>query len=106
VARNNALSFRDAVGEVRDSDIESRHARMQPLERARIVTCGDLFRRRVVVPPERDGEPVPLIGTRLDSGIETRRGALVLSEALRNLDFGVEGLLPRVRNSGKDVAWQ
>jgi len=31
---------------------------------------------------------------------------LALSEALRNLDLGVEGLLPRVRHSGKDVAWQ
>ena len=106
MARNNALSFRDAVGEMRDRDIESRHTRVQPLERLRIVTCGDLVRRLLVVPPERDGEPVPLIGTRLDSGFEARHGALALSEALRNLDLGVEGLLPRVRHSGKDVAWQ
>jgi hypothetical protein len=82
------LSFRDSVREVRHSDIDLRHTGMQPLERL------------------RDHEAVPLVDTRLHSGLKARHRGLDLTKPLSDLEFGLERLDPPECHSGKDVARQ
>ncbi len=104
MARNKPLGFRDAVAEVRRNDIESRHTRMKPLERLRIRGWRSLDARLLVVLPEREREPVSLIDARLNTGVQRRNRALVLSKPPRNLNLKVERFLPPEPHSGKDIA--
>src|SRR5262249_8210479 len=91
-ARNGLLSSRESVREVRTSQIAPRHTGMQPLERLRVIGWCDLLTYLLVVRPERDHEPAPLIDARLHSGHESRNGGLVLGKHSSNLELGPESL--------------
>ena len=70
-AFDQALRLCDAIREVRRLKLYIPQARVQPLQRPGVLGRGGLSRwYRLVVAPERDGEPVTEVDARLDSRIE------------------------------------
>ncbi len=107
-ARNQPLSFRNSIGEVRRRHVDLPHAGMQPLERVRVLGWRDLSRWHVlVVGPERDHEAVMHVDARRDSRVECGDWALGFRESLRKLDFErCARLMHDARDANNDVTRQ
>ncbi len=106
-ARNELLSLRDPVREVRRRDIELPHAGMEPLERIGVAGWGDLSRRhRFVVGPQRDHEAVTLVDAGLHSRLKSSHRALGSGEPLSKVDFELCHLMRYMCDPGKDVTGQ
>ena len=102
--RDELLSLCDSIREVGRRDIELPHARMQPLERLRVVGWRHLSRRhRWVVGPQSDDEAVTLVGARLGSWLKSSHRAIGLGEPSSKLEFELSHLLRLRCDSGKDV---
>src|SRR5215218_9235931 len=104
MASEEALSFADAVAEVRRNDVELRHTRMQPLKCLCVARCRRIGTGLFVVPPQCEGEPVSLVDTWLHTRVETRNGASDLGEPPCDLDLKLERLSARGRHPSKDIA--
>jgi len=95
-ARDESFGFRNPIREMGCRHVDLPHAGVQPRERAGVVGCEYVSRRRrLVVGPQRDREPVSLVHARLDARIEHTDRAAGLAELLRELDFELRDLWPR-----------
>src|ERR1700685_912446 len=99
--RDELLSLCDSIREVRRSDLELPHARMQPLEGIHVVGWRNFsWYQRCVVGPQRDHEAVTLVEARLPPRLKSTHRALGLGEPLRQIHFELCDLMQSLCDSG------